>query len=155
MKRSLGLCAVVLGVLVLLPLGCHGPGSSPESTVESALTAIRDGDKPALEACLLPGLSSSYPDFVRSLVNLLEQKSLRSATWSLSGKKSSDDSVSSVEVRFASAVAVSGSSYRGMHVVLTKDSEEGRTAAYGTDRPSGVPEPSGRWVITAASLMTR
>jgi hypothetical protein len=152
MKRSLGLCAFVLGVFVLLPLGCHGPGSSPESTVESALAAIKGGDRPALEACLLPGLSASYPDYVRSLVNLLEQQSLRGATWSLSDKKSSDDSVASVQVRFASPIAVSGSSYGGMHVVLTEDSEEGRTAAFGTERPSGVPEPSGRWVITAASL---
>jgi hypothetical protein len=154
MKRSLGLCAVVLGVLVLLPLGCHGPGNSPESRVESALSAARDGDKAALEACFMPGLSSSYPARVQDVVNLLDQKSLRTASWTVSGKQAGDAFITSVEVQFAAPVSVSGSSYSRMQVVLMRDSADGRRGAFGEQLPPGLPEPTGRWVVAGAALKT-
>ena len=153
MKRSLELCAIVLGALVLLPLGCHGPGDSPESTVETALSAARDGDKAALEACFMPGLVSAYPAYARTFADLLKKNSLRATKWSLSGNRRSDGStVATVAVQFGSPLAVSGRTYRGMMIGLVRDSAVGRRIWYGEVPPPGLPGPTGRWVTTSASL---
>jgi hypothetical protein len=155
MKRSLTSCAIVLGVLVLLPLGCHGPGNSPKAVVESALAAACDGDKAALEASFMPGLSSTHPGRVQDVVNLLDQKSLCTASWTVSSEQVGDSFLTSATVRFASPVSVSGSSYSRMQVVLLRDSAEGRKGAFGEHLPPGLPEPTGRWVVAGVVLRTR
>ena len=164
MKRSLGLCAIVLGVLVLLPLGCHGPGRSPESTVESALSAVKDGDRAALEATFMPGSippSNANPSF-EQLSQMMDQKSLQGISWQVTAKKvrSSSGTLVEVDVEFSAPVTIGawklephGIAGKTLMAAVARDTADERDIMLGRSKPAGIPGPTGRWVMVASGLI--
>ncbi len=98
MRQSLlAIAVVLLGIALVgcggragLPPAAKGPSQpvgadSPEAVADRILTAVRDGDKAALEACFMPGAPSASR---AHLETILAKRSLTGVTWRLlAGKR--------------------------------------------------------------------
>jgi hypothetical protein len=159
MRQSLLAIAVVLLGIALVGCGGRGESSpvakgppqpvgadSPQAVVDRVLTAVKDGDKAAFEACFLPGLPIAHAN--RSLTKMLEQGSLKGITWRFTGEKLNDR----IFVDFSAPITVNGRAETKLDVLPGQDTDRERVIMLGRDLPSGLPAPTGRWVIIASGL---
>jgi PBP1b-binding outer membrane lipoprotein LpoB len=154
MKQSLSAIAVVL--LGIFLVGCSGRGGSPESVVDRALTAVKNGDKATLVACFMPG--STPPAFKNAcfdeLVQMLEQGSLRGVTWRIAPDTMFHDTqdTKNLLAEFSAPVTVGSNTGKSLQVPVERDTAHVRTVLFGRYLPTGIPEPTGQWVMVTCGL---